>query len=55
VQQSRDETGLLFMLLAERYKRASVLISSGLPFSKWEEAFLTGCSANGESNQALLS
>ena len=27
---------VLFTLLAERYERGSVLISSNLPFSKWE-------------------
>ena len=34
VQQSRDEMEVLFTLLAERYERGSVLISSNLPFSK---------------------
>lgn len=39
VQQSRDEMEVLFTLLAERYERGSVLISSNLPFSKWEQIF----------------
>ena len=39
VQQSRDEMEVLFTLLAERYERGSVLISSNLPFSKWEGIF----------------
>lgn len=39
VQQSREEMEVLFTLLAERYERASVLISSNLPFSKWEAIF----------------
>ena len=39
VQQSRDEMEVLFTLLAERYERGSVLISSNLPFSKWEAIF----------------
>ncbi len=30
---------MLFTLLAERYERGSVLISSNLPFSKWEAIF----------------
>jgi DNA replication protein DnaC len=30
---------VLFTLLAERYERGSVLISSNLPFSKWEGIF----------------
>src|SRR5689334_25173085 len=30
---------VLFALLAERYERGSVLISSNLPFSKWEAIF----------------
>jgi len=35
VQQSREEIEALFTLLAERYERGSMLISSNLPFSKW--------------------
>lgn len=38
-QQSREEMEVLFTLLAERYERGSVLISSNLPFSKWEAIF----------------
>src|ERR1017187_5010325 len=36
VQQNREEMEVLFTLLAERYERGSVLITSNLPFSKWE-------------------
>ena len=39
VQQSRDEMEVLFTLLAERYERGSVMITSNLPFSKWEQIF----------------
>lgn len=39
VQQSREEMEVLFTLLAERYETGSVLISSNLPFSKWEAIF----------------
>ena len=39
VQQSREEMEVLFTLLAERYERGSVLITSNLPFSKWEVIF----------------
>jgi len=39
VQQSREEMEELFTLLAERYERGSVLISSNLAFSKWEGIF----------------
>jgi DNA replication protein DnaC len=39
VQQSRKEMEVLFTLLAERYERASVLMTSNLPFSKWEGIF----------------
>ena len=34
VQQSREEMEVLFTLLAERYERGSVLLTSNLPFSK---------------------
>lgn len=39
VQQSREEMEVLFTLLSERYERGSVLLSSNLPFSKWEQIF----------------
>jgi DNA replication protein DnaC len=39
VQQGREEMEVLFLLLAERYERGSVLITSNLPFSKWEQIF----------------
>jgi DNA replication protein DnaC len=39
VQQSREEREVLFLLLAERYERGSVLLSSNLPFSGWEAIF----------------
>ena len=34
VQQSREEMEVLFTLLADRYERASTMITSNLPFSK---------------------
>ena len=39
VQQSRKEMEVLFTLLADRYERASMMITSNLPFSKWEVIF----------------
>jgi DNA replication protein DnaC len=39
VQQSREEMEVLFTLLADRYERASVMITSNLPFSNWEKIF----------------
>ncbi len=39
VQHSRDEMEVLFNLLAHRYERGSVMITSNLPFSRWEEIF----------------
>jgi DNA replication protein DnaC len=39
VQQSREEMEVLFALLAERYERGSVLLTSNLPFGKWEGIF----------------
>ena len=39
VQQSREEMEVLFTLLAHRYERGSVMITSNLPFSKWENIF----------------
>ena len=39
VQQSREEMEVLFTLLAERYERGSVLLTSNLAFSKWEGIF----------------
>lgn len=39
VQQSREEMEVLFTLLADRYERGSVMLTSNLPFSKWEKIF----------------
>jgi DNA replication protein DnaC len=39
VQQSREEMEVLFTLLAERYERGSVMLTSNLPFSRWEQIF----------------
>lgn len=39
VQQNKEEMEVLFTLLAERYERGSVMITSNLPFSKWERIF----------------
>jgi DNA replication protein DnaC len=39
VQQSRDEMEVLFTLLAERYERRSVAITSNLVFSQWDQIF----------------
>jgi DNA replication protein DnaC len=39
VQQSREEMEVLFTFLADRYEQGSLMISSNLPFSKWEQIF----------------
>ena len=39
VQQSREEMEVLFTLLADRYERGSVLLTSNLPFSQWTAIF----------------
>jgi DNA replication protein DnaC len=39
VQQSREEMEVLFTFLADRYERRSVLVSSNLVFSKWDQIF----------------
>jgi len=39
VQQSREEMEVLFTLLAERYERRSVVITSNLVFSQWDQIF----------------
>jgi len=39
VQQNREEMEVLFTLLADRYERGSVMITSNLTFSKWEVIF----------------
>ena len=39
VQQSREEMEVLFTLMAERYERGSIWLTSNLPFSKWESIF----------------
>jgi len=39
VQQDREEMEVLFTLLAERYERQSVIITTNLVFSEWEKIF----------------
>jgi DNA replication protein DnaC len=39
VQHAPDETEVLFTLLAERYERRSLLITSNLVFSQWDQIF----------------
>jgi len=39
IQQDRQEMEVLFTFLAERYERRSVIITSNLIFSKWDQIF----------------
>ena len=39
IQQSPEEAEVLFTLMAERYERRSILLSSNLVFSEWERIF----------------
>ena len=39
VQQSREEMEVLFTFLADRYEQGSLMVSSNLPFSGWEQIF----------------
>ncbi len=39
VQHDRDEMEVLFTFFADRYERRSLMISSNLVFSKWEQIF----------------
>lgn len=39
VQQNREEMEVLFTLMNYRYERGTIMITSNLPFSKWEAIF----------------
>jgi DNA replication protein DnaC len=39
VQQNREEMEVLFTLMNYRYEQGSIMITSNLPFSKWESIF----------------
>jgi DNA replication protein DnaC len=39
IQQTKDEMDVLFTLLADRYERKSIMISSNLVFSEWDKIF----------------
>jgi DNA replication protein DnaC len=39
IQEKREDMEVVFTLLAERYERGSVLMTSNLAFSKWEGIF----------------
>ena len=43
VQQSPDEAEVLFTLLAERYERRSVMVTSNLVFSQWDRIATGAC------------
>ncbi len=37
----KDSSELLFQFISERYERGSLIITTNLPFSKWNEIFYT--------------
>ncbi|MCP4355748.1 MAG: ATP-binding protein [Proteobacteria bacterium] len=39
IQHTRDEMEILFTFFADRYERKSLMITSNLPFSKWDHIF----------------
>jgi DNA replication protein DnaC len=39
IQQSKEEVEVLFTLIAECYEKTSILLTSNLPFSKWDQIF----------------
>lgn len=39
IPQTREETDVLFILLAQRYESRSVVVTSNLPFSQWDQIF----------------
>lgn len=39
IPQTRDETDVLFVLLADRYETRSIVITSNLVFSQWDSIF----------------
>lgn len=39
VTHEREEMEVLFALISDRYERRSILLSSNLPFSRWEQIF----------------
>jgi DNA replication protein DnaC len=41
VQQTAEEAEVLFTLMAERYERRSLIITSNLVFSEWDRIFKT--------------
>ena len=38
-RESREEMEVLFTLLADRYEKGSVMLTSNLPFSQWKKIF----------------
>ena len=39
IQQDREEMEVLFTLLAERYERRTMMVTSNLVFSQWDRIF----------------
>ena len=58
VQQDREEMEVLFTFLAERYERRSVLITSNLVFSQWDQIFkdpmTTACAIDRVVHHAMI-
>ncbi len=58
IQQDREEMEVLFTLLAERYERRSVMITSNLVFSKWDRIFkdpmTTACAIDRVVHHAII-
>jgi len=58
VQQSRDETEVLFTFLSERYERRSTIITSNLVFSEWDRIFkdpmTTACAIDRLVHHAII-
>ena len=39
IEQSKEEVEVLFTLISESYEKTSILLTSNLPFSKWDKIF----------------
>jgi DNA replication protein DnaC len=53
VSMSRGGVELLFRVFADRYERASILVTSNLPFSEWGQIFQGGADDRGAAGPAL--
>ncbi len=51
---SREQANLLFQVIAKRYERGSLIVTSNLPFGQWDQTFADDASLKAAMLDRLL-